>query len=698
MKAVSAFCAAITSLGMFATTSGIATAATVGSTIAGNHPKFSSSTKMIGAVEPASTVEVTIWLNPHNKAEMDSVAKDLYDPKSPNFRHFLKKADFMKRYAPTADEAKTVANFFTANKMSVVKMGPDNFYVRASGTAAAAAKAFHVTLNNYEVNGKTFRANVEDPYVSGEASSLVYSVSGLDTLGFTHPMVTRMSTPNLPGSSANASLNTAVKIAPTSVALAKTNATPAAASTAGTSSPFNSDCFVGQTTQTFTSTGGALPKATYSGNEYTTANDGCGYVPADIYKAYGLNALYAEGFNGKGQTIVILDWCGSPTIQSDANAFSAQFGLPPLTSENFQIIYTPTASTCEEPDAEINLDVEWAHAIAPGAAIDLVVPPSSSFQDIDEGLFYAIDYGLGSVISNSYGAEEIYLGTGTLETGDLINETGAILGISVNYASGDDGDYTFDSAFFAPSASYPATSPYGTAIGGISLGLNKAGEINWQIGWGTNENLVSFEGDVTDNPSQSGYFNFGSGGGPSVFFDKPSYQSKLSGSTRQVPDISWLADPFTGVYIGMSNAFQNPEYNYEVIGGTSLACPMFSALWAISAQEVPGGLLGQAAPYVYSMPKSTISDIVPYSYKTDITGVVEDGSGKTKYTAVELGEPVVNSPAFISVLWDYPLYEDTAFIVTFGTDSGLTVAPGWDDVTGVGVPKPKAFADYFANK
>jgi subtilase family serine protease len=683
MKVVTAFCAAITGFVMLANASAFAAAGAAGSAIANNHPKFSSSAKMIGKVDQATPVEVTLWLTPHNKADMDSVAKDLYDPTSPNYRHWLSKAELVKRYAPTAAENKKVSDFLTANKMTIVKTGPDNFYVRAKGTAAAVSAAFHVTLNNYEVDGKTVRANVEDPTIEGEVAGLVNAVAGLDSLEYTHPMVTKLSGPKTPSAPASASQG---------ASLAK--ATTAASSAAGTSLAFNFHCFNGETTQTFTSSG-TLPEATYTGNAYNSNAAGCGYTPYNIWKAYGLNALYAEGFNGAGQTIVILDWCGSPTIESDANVFSEQFGLPKLTSKNFQITYTPSPSFCAAPDAEINLDVEWAHAIAPGAAINLVVPPSASFQDINEGLFYAVDYQLGNVISNSYGSEELYTPESTMITGDLINEMAALTGISVNYSSGDSGDFTFDYPLGSPaSVSFPANSPWATAVGGTSLVLTIDGAIDSQLGWGNNENLLSESGFVEEYPSDSGGFYAGSGGGASEFFAKPSYQKHLPGPARQVPDISWLADPFTGAYIAISEPFTIPELQYEAIGGTSLACPMFSALWAIANQEA-GQPLGQAAPYVYSMPSSTITDILPISSKSNVTGVVELSSGKTKYTAAQLASPIENSPNFISVLWDYPLYQDTAELVTFGTDSGLTVTKGWDNVTGVGVPVPKAFADYF---
>ncbi len=650
-----------------------ASSAVSGLTIANNTPRFTATSKSVGAVNPSTVIDVSIWLKPHNKADLDLVAKDLYDPTSRNYRHWLTKKEFMQRYGPTEAEAKTVEEFFTSHGLKIVKTGPDNFYVRAQGTAGQVSSAFHVALNNYELNGKTVRANANDPVVTGAAAELVGSVAGLDNMGFTHPIVNRTTTrvplPTTSGPQANAVPKT-------------------------TTAALNPACFPGTETETFTS-GGSLPDATYKGNAYTKSNVGCGYTPKNIQAAYNLLPLYADKYDGTGQTIVILDWCGSPTITQDANAFSAKFGLPKLTSSNFKIIYTPTPSYCEAPDAEINIDVEWAHAIAPGAGIDLVVPPSNSFQDIDEGLYYAVDYQLGNVISGSYGSEEYYTSTATLIQEDLIAETAAVLGISANFSSGDSGDFTFDFPSSNPaSVSAPADSPYATAIGGVSLALNSNNTIAWQSGWGTNENLLAEGAYVNDAPATTGYFNFGSGGGPSGFYAKPSYQSKLKGNARQLPDISWLADPFTGAYIAISEPFTEPEITYQVYGGTSLACPMFSALWAI-ANQVAGQPLGQAAPYLYNMPASTITDILPYASKTNVTGKVTTSSGTTSYSANSLVQPLEGTSSYVSTIWNYPLLEDTAILLTFGTDSGLKTTKGWDNVTGLGVPNGQAFAEYF---
>jgi len=662
-------------------------ASAAGKFIVHNTPRYVATAKNLGTANPSQAMEVSIWLNPHDRAGMDKLASQLYDRTSPNYRHFLNRAQFAARFAPTAGEAKTVQEFLEARNLKVVKVGPDNMFVRARGTVSDVQNAFHVILNNYQVNGKTVRANDRDPYVDGAAAAFVRSVSGLDTGKFEHPLATRSVT--LPNQTK-----------------------PAASARNAASRPdslgYSNICFDGTVKRQYSNNNdGSQPVATYRGNHlnlFGLSTPGCGYTPPMIQTAYNLTGLYAEGYDGSGQTIGIIDWCGSSTIQNDANVFSAQFGLPALTSSNFAITNIPFASTCEAADqVEINIDVEWAHAVAPGANINLIVPPDAFFQDIDEAEYIAIDSGLANVLSGSYGAEEIFVPATELQNGNLLSEIGAVLGISTNFSTGDDGDFTFGLGF-TPSVSYPADSPFATGIGGVTLALNADNSIAWQAGWGNNETLLAEEGFVADPPLAFG-FDGGSGGGPSscatqdssgnclAGFPKPSYQKGVPGKYRQLPDISWLADPFTGAVIAITVPGEVPSLVWQVWGGTSVACPMFSALWAIANQEA-GSPLGQAAPYVYSMPAGTIADIVPVSSKTNVSASIVDSNGTTKYTPAEVGG--VSGQAFYSAIWDYASLQDTALVLTFGTDSGLRTHVGWDNVTGVGVPNAKAFADAFA--
>lgn len=679
-------------------------AAASGQFIAHNTPGYVKTAKNLGTENPSKIIEVSIWLNPHNRAEMDATAQDLYDRTSANYRHFLNRSQIAARFAPTAEEAKTVQTFFESHSLKVVKVGENNFFVRAQGTVGDVEKAFHVQLNNYQVGNKTIRANASDPYVDGAAGPLVRTISGLDSGEYEHPAMQRGA--NLPASKSG---------------LTRTAVSPA------DSSFYSSDCFDGVVSQTFsTNNDGQLPIGTYTGNHLnlqSLTSAGCGYTPQPIQTAYNLTGLYAEGYTGTGQTIVILDWCGSSTIQSDANAFSAMFGLPLLGPSNFSIIYTPTPSLCIAADqTEINIDVEWAHAIAPGANIDLVVPPSASFQDVNEAEFYAVNYGLGNSVSGSYGSVESLTPASELATENLISEIAAISGISTNFSSGDDGDYT---AFGLPATvNAPADSPWATAVGGVSLALNADNSIAWQSGWGNNQVLLAEAGFVPDPPEDFGFYA-GAGGGPSncavqdssgdclAGFPKPSFQKNLAGKYRQVPDIAWLADPYTGVVIAISVPGQVPEQVWQVWGGTSVACPMFAGLWAIANQEA-GAPLGQAAQYVYSMPKGAITDIVPVTSKNNVKASIVESTGTNKYTAAQvLGGTTPATPAnFISAIWDYPSIEDTALVISFGMDcsalpasdfdgtpctssTALHTKVGWDNVTGMGTPNGKAFADAF---
>jgi subtilase family serine protease len=646
-----------------------------GQYIAHNTPAYVSSARDLGPEDSSNAIEVSIWLQPHNRSAIDTLAHDLYDFKSTFYRQWLKSSEVAARFAPTAAEAKTVQEFFESNKLKVIRVGPHNFYVRARGTVTNVEKAFHVQLNNYQVGDRILRANAGDPYIEGPAAALAQVVSGLDSGAFEHPLDLQ---PTSLGSSSSSN--------PSSVRPDLSRAASAA-----DSSFFDTVCFTGAETLRYGS--GSYPNAVYRGNGYSSGSLGCGYSPANVYAAYNLNGLYAEGYKGAGQTIAIIDWCGSPTIRPDANAFSQRFGLPALTAANFTILNYPAPSACSSVDLEINLDVEWTHAIAPKANIDLVVPPSSDYEDVDEAVYYAATAGLGNVISGSYTSPEIFVSGAELNKENLISEIASVMGVATNFASGDTGGS--GGPFTPATVSVPADLPYATGVGGVSLALTAHNAIAFQTGWETYRSILNNEGIIYDPPISEGGFVGGSGGGASAFFAKPSFQAGLPGKYRQVPDVSWLADPLTGAVVLISQPGQLPLQIWYAVGGTSLSTPMFSALWAIANEEA-GTALGQAAAYLYSMPPATITDIVPYSSPHNVTAVIEQSSSVThSYDPAETLEviPGLFGP-FYSAIWNTLTGEQLT--VSFGEDYHLKTKSGWDDVTGVGTPKAKAFADWFA--
>jgi len=414
-----------------------------------------------------------------------------------------------------------------------------------------------------------------------------------------------------------------------------------------------------------------------------------------VQTAYNLNALYAQGFDGSGQTIVIVDAYGSDTIQRDAEIFSQVYGLPDITSANFQIVKAPgLVNNPKGPvrnwTIETTLDVEWAHALAPKANIALVT--ATDHSSLDEAVNLAVVRHLGNVISNSWSSIEIFGNPATHDRMNRILQMAAAEGVDVNFATGDFGDETIRIGIKA--VDFPASSPFATGIGGTSLALNPDNTMAFQTGWGTNltrlANPISTHSSPVIPPLIFG-FQDGAGGGTSAEFAKPAFQSGLPGDARLVPDISMLADPQTGAEL--IETF-NGVTEVGVIGGTSLATPLFSAVMAIASQKAGHGL-GQAAALVYNLPSGAITDVVPISAPTNATGTNTTSSGTVSLTTQQIVGPTGNTTVFYAPLFQSP-FSTRWDVLTFGTDSSLTTAVGWDNVTGVGTPSGQAFVNAIA--
>ena len=286
------------------------------------------------------------------------------------------------------------------------------------------------------------------------------------------------------------------------------------------------------------------------------------YVPAQIRQAYGLTQVTQMG---QGMTIAIVDAFSQPNIVSDLSTFSGLFGLPQMDgvgSDPTFSISTPTGQS--KPGlppansgwgAEISLDVEWVHSIAPDANIDLIECQDSSgdslFAAEVDGQPYASGVGYAkslpgvAVVSNSYGGGEF-----NGETNYDTQFTTPNNNVAFVYSTGDSG---------AP-GEYPAYSPNVVAVGGTSLEtVSIKGTYGKEIGWN------------------------GSGGGTSQYEPTPSYQASngVNFGARSIPDVSMDADPTTGVIIYDTFDFSG---GIATFGGTSLSAPMWAGLIALGDQ------------------------------------------------------------------------------------------------------------------
>src|SRR5260370_4401203 len=187
-----------------------------------------------------------------------------------------------------------------------------------------------------------------------------------------------------------------------------------------------------------------------------------GYSPDEVQTAYGLKPLYQAGLNGSGETIVITDAYGSATITQDAAAFSVIYGLAPI---NLQIVKAPGISNNPHGvargwDVETTLDVEWSHAIAPGANIVLVL--ATDHSSLDEAINYAVVHHLGNTISNSWSSIEGLGNPAQFIRVNRILEMAAAQGIDVNFATADFVDLTGRGIFQA--VAFAARSPFSSAL------------------------------------------------------------------------------------------------------------------------------------------------------------------------------------------------------------------------------------------
>jgi subtilase family serine protease len=338
------------------------------------------------------------------------------------------------------------------------------------------------------------------------------------------------------------------------------------------------------------------------------------YNPAQLHQAYGLNALYGRGITGRGATIVIVEPYGSPTIASDLRAFDSAESVP--NPPSLRIIrpagkvprYSPDNPSMVGWAGETTLDVEYAHAIAPGAKILLVETPGGgragtvSMSQIITAERYVIRHHLGDVISQSFGATEQALGLAAIRSLRSAYSAAYANHVTVLAASGDAGAAGLEanqaSYYTHAVASWPASDPLVTAVGGTRLRLDSDGNRStadtvWNDTYSKNANQL-VNGSNGPNP-------LGTGGGKSVVFARPSYQSKVRGVTgghRGVPDISMSA-ACSGA-VNVYQTFGGQPSGWYAACGTSESSPLFAGIVAL-ADQVAGHRLGLINPALYRL-------------------------------------------------------------------------------------------------
>ena len=330
------------------------------------------------------------------------------------------------------------------------------------------------------------------------------------------------------------------------------------------------------------------------------------YSPQQIYQAYGINKLQNAGITGKGRTFIIIDAFQNPGMVADLQAFDTTFGLPAPVFNQFApdglTPFDPTSANQVGWAGEIALDVQWAHAIAPAATIDLVLAKSNTDLDLLTATEFAINQNLGDVISQSFGENESCFDPTLLprQHADFVKATQKH--ITLLASSGDEGAAlpTCDGNSWTQAASNPASDPLVTAVGATELHAAP------DVATGTaNPTPGTYHDEValnqTNTPVNLGLGgNFSTGGGFSVLYHRPEFQegvANVQGNHRGVPDIAYTG----GINFGVLASFSIAG-GFFVFGGTSVGSPNWAGLVALGDQ-LAGHRLGFINNSLYRIAK-----------------------------------------------------------------------------------------------
>jgi len=388
------------------------------------------------------------------------------------------------------------------------------------------------------------------------------------------------------------------------------------------------------------------------------------YDPAQIQQAYNLTSAYNSGLTGRGRTIALIDVFQSPTINGDLTTFDNILSLqaPP----QFKIIH-PAGNIPgydqSNPDmvgwaGEITLDVEYAHAAAPGANILLVEVPNENPYKIMQAEKYVIDHHMADVISQSFGWAEQVLGKNVINSLHSVFSDAARHHVTVLASSGDTGVtnpqpdgsdlYTF------PTVSWPASDSLVTAVGGTQLNVSTSGNRTGKdTVWNDTYNqAVNNLLTGSDGPSP-----IATGGGKSAYFGLPSYQKgvkKITGSHRGIPDISMSGSCADSVNVYQS--FGGVQAGWYPVCGTSESSPLFAGVVAIAAQKARHDL-GAINGALYKLSSEHAGGLAAVTQGNNTVAFTQNNKNYTVHGyyarngySLVAGVGSVNAPAFVSEL------------------------------------------------
>ena len=524
---------------------------------------------LLGAAPSSTRLDLRVVLEPNNSGALAQFINDVSTPGNPLYRHFLSPAEFAQRFGATPSVIALVRSELRSTGLTVSDVSPNNLVLRVTGSATQVAATFHTKLQRYrDISGEIATVATSRIGLASPIARYVAGISGLN--GFEHPHATS----------------------------AIANSATARPSLAG-------------------------PTACTSASNAAAARHI--YLPSQIAHAYGLDTAYANGFNGAGHSVAVVEF--ADYYRSDMTTYLNCFGLS-NTIVDVVMNGGAGASTAADGGAEVELDLQQIASLAPGATIYNYMHPNDSNGFVDEFNQIANDY-LADSVSVSWGLCEADISSAAQQP--LLQQLAA-QGQSVFVAAGDSGSSScaYNATAGDPSVSYsaivddPSNSPWVTGIGGLSVtSISPLVQTVWNGGCGA---------------------PCGGGGGFSNVYGRPDWQvgpGVTLNNQRQVPDISVMGDPRTGMLAYFAGGWHG-------FGGTSIGAPILGAMAAVGAQACGMSNLGFLNPRLYQMAINGTGIIDVTTGSNDIYGIGSYSATSGYDVASGLGSP--NPATFLPAL------------------------------------------------
>jgi kumamolisin len=505
--------------------------------IAGNHPREAETMASMGDADPSQPLSMEIRFAVRNEAELNQLLAGQQDPASPNYHRWLATGEYDRSFGPRQSDIEAVADWLRSEGFTVESTSDG--YLKFSGAVAQAQRSFATRIARFG-DGSTY-ANVNDPAIPARFAGVIGNILGLDNMTHVMPLAPRPMPmkPRAPSSSEG-----------------------------------------GKSRQS-RSSGPYAPLAMVMG-------EGPAFAPQDMRTFY--DETVAGGQDGSEGCIAIV---GTSDFLDDAlAAFQNQFMSGETDFNVTRMLHgTNPGMTRDNNELEAEVDLEWSHAVAPGAAQRFHLG-ANLVDDISGAVNDSCD-----IISISFG----FCGppSGYAGTIDMLMKKAAALGESVFVSSGDHGTAGYPTTTCAPgnhrSVSEMAADPHVTAVGGTQFMPTYDSNYN-DVGYSNNEQVWNDFQNLGGGMTAGG----AGGGGASQVYKKPAYQSGPGvpkDGRRDIPDVALIAGS-PGVFLG--HDFNASGAIYCCVGGTSLSAPIWAGFTRVLSQMV-GFRLGPMNPWIYRL-------------------------------------------------------------------------------------------------